>query len=404
MKGKTRFKKGVRMSPYRAKEFDKDLVLASYFGFIPVKTPHITKEDESGLRLIKDPYHELGYTLKKFPFGADLLEKIAILRTYNEWNLTNEPQPVLLAYRKPLSGSAHKKSIDYSLGLEILGLSGSSAEAILIRTILSILREEGFENLSVHINSLGDKDSVGDYERMIGGYVRKNIQNMSPETRKNVKRDIFEVVRCKEVGQEKVCEDAPRSLSFLSENSRIHFKEVLEFVESFDIPYTIAPALIASPGFCSHTIFEIGKENEKGEREILASGFWYSRLTKKLGFKKELPAIGATLSFKKKNKGPIAKSLPRPKFYLIQLGFQAKMKALQVVDILREAKVSVAHSLAKDKLQSQLGSAENMKVPYVMILGQKEAIENSVVIRDMSTRVQETILIKDLANYTKKLK
>jgi len=401
---RTQSKKGVKMSPYRVKEYDKDLLLASYFGFIPVKTPHITKEDESNLKTVKDVYLELGYVEKKFPFGADVLEKIAILRTYNEWNLANEAHPVLLAYRKPLGGSSHRKGADYSLGLEILGLSGSSAEAILIRTILSILRDEGFENLTVSLNTLGDKDSIADYERMIGGYVRKNIQNMSPEMRKAAKQDIFEVVRCKEVGQEKICEDAPRSISFLSENSRIHFKEVLEFVESFDVPYSISPAQIGSPAFCSHTIFEIHQENEKGEKEVLASGFWYSRLSKKLGFKRELPAVGATLCFKRKNKGAIVKNLPKAKFYLIQLGFQAKMKALQVVDILRKTKVAVAHSLAKDKLQSQLGSAENMKVPYVLILGQKEAIENSVVIRDMSTRVQETVLIKDLDHYIKKLK
>ena len=70
----------------------------------------------------------------------------------------------------------------------------------------------------------------------------------------------------------------------------------------------------------------------------------------------------------------------------------------------RKAKIAVIHSLTKDKMQSQMGSAENARVPYILLVGQKEAIENSVVVRDTNTRVQETVFLKDLPEYLKKLK
>jgi histidyl-tRNA synthetase len=401
---KNQKQKVKKIPSHGIKKFDRDFIIASHFGFTPVKTPEITKEDYNNLRLVKDPYHELGRLSLEHPFGPDVLEKITLLRTYTEWGLSNEPHPILIAYHKPLSGSEHRKTTDYALGLEIMGLHSSAAEAIIIRTALSILESEGFENLSINVNSLGDRESISDFERVIGIYVRKNINAMSAELRKAVKEDIFEVVRVRDPKCEKIHDDAPKSISFLSENSRIHFKEVLEYIEGFDIPYNIVPSLIASPSFCSNTIFEIVSVNSKGEKIILASGFRYSRLPKKVGFKKELPAVCMTLSFKKKGHGASVKNLPKIKFYLIQLGFQAKVKSLHVVDVLRQARVAVAHSLAKDKLQSQLGTAENMRVPFVIIIGQKEALENSVVIRDMSTRVQETVLISNLAKYIKKLK
>lgn len=400
---KSRTKK-ERLVSHGVREYDRELILTSYFGFTPIETPEITKSDRNNIKVVKDPYQELERLRSEYPFGPDVLEKIAILRTYTDWKFANGPHPVFLSYHKPLGGSAHRRGSELTLGLEILGLSSSGAEAILIRTALSILEDEGFSNLTIRLNCLGDKESVADFERIINVYARRNINAMTTELRNAIKDDVFEVVRVCDPKCEKIQEAAPKSISFLTENSRMYFKEVLEYIESFNLPYVIEPTIIASPSFCSHTIFEIVNGDEKGEREVLATGFRYSRLSKKLGLKRELSAIGATISYKKKGSKTTVKNLPKPKFYLIQLGFQAKVKSLEVINVLRIAKVAIAHSLAKDKLQSQMGTAENMKVPYVLIIGQKEALENSVVVRDMSTRVQETVLIKDLAHYIKKLK
>jgi histidyl-tRNA synthetase len=41
---------------------------------------------------------------------------------------------------------------------------------------------------------------------------------------------------------------------------------------------------------------------------------------------------------------------------------------------------------------------------YAIIFGQKEALENSVIFRDMSNRSQETIKIPKLLEYIKNIK
>ena len=45
-----------------------------------------------------------------------------------------------------------------------------------------------------------------------------------------------------------------------------------------------------------------------------------------------------------------------------------------------------------------------MGVRYAIIFGQKEAIENSVIVRDMSNRSQETVKLDKLLEYLKELK
>jgi histidyl-tRNA synthetase len=60
--------------------------------------------------------------------------------------------------------------------------------------------------------------------------------------------------------------------------------------------------------------------------------------------------------------------------------------------------------LGRDKFGSQFAHVEKSKVPYVIIMGKKEFIENSVMVRENMTRTQETVPIHELAEYVKKFK
>lgn len=380
------------------KLFDRPTLIALNYGFSPSPAPQISKKDYDGCKGFHDPALHAEIIKNSAPFAYDIAEKNCILRTYLENNWEDTPHPIEISFKKPFPGSDWRRPSEQILGLEILGFSGSTAEAVIMRSAISILEEEGYDNLSIALNSVGDKDSVGDYEKMLGNYIRKNIQNMPAELRSEVKKSIYSIIRNKDPRFEKWSTEAPKSMSFLTESSRIHFKEVLEYVESFDLPYMIDTTLVGCPEFVSHVIFEI----RQGDT-VLANGYRYSRLSKKLGFKRELPAIGATIAWKK-GKEQAPQTSQKPKFYLIQLGFGAKIHALKTLEVLRKAKIAVIHSLTKDKMQSQMGSAENARVPYILLVGQKEAIENSVVVRDTNTRVQETVSLKDLPEYLKKLK
>ena len=96
--------------------------------------------------------------------------------------------------------------------------------------------------------------------------------------------------------------------------------------------------------------------------------------------------------------------IKKPKIYFIQLGFEAKLKSLSVIELLRKAKIPIAQSLNKDSLATQLSTAERLNVPYTIIFGQKEAMEGTVIVRNMENRSQDTISIEKLPEYLKKIK
>ena len=151
-------------------------------------------------------------------------------------------------------------------------------------------------------------------------------------------------------------------------------------------------------------------ENENTEPKepiVLAQGGRYDYLAKKLGYRKDTPSVGITIEVDHIIDSPSHKPIsPRiqkkPKVYFIQFGFEAKLKSLTVIETLRVAHVPITQSLAKDRLSAQLLVAERLNIPYTIILGQREALDNTVIIRNMATHSQETISIDKLSEYIKK--
>jgi histidyl-tRNA synthetase len=368
-------------------ELDRALLVAAYFGFSPITAPKITKDDIALTQECGNHPH----------FNA--ADKLSVMRTYLEQNLASLPHPLALAYKR----MERKKTNTYTL--HFIGSTSGIAEATLIRAALSILSEEGCKNLRVDINCLGDKESIHLYERELTNYVRKFGVEFSEEFKQSVKEDVFNLFRLGTPEAISLREIAPSAITFLSPQSRIYFKEVLEYIEALGIEFRLTPELVGERNQSSHTIFAI-KDTEDKEENTLAIGYRYSRLGRYLGLRKEIPMTGVTVfaSSEKDNGGKIYKDLPKPKFYLVQLGREAKIKTLCLIESLREHSIPVHHFLGRDKLTTQLSNADNLRVSHLIIIGQKEALDNTATVRNISTRAQDTINLVDLPRYLKHIK
>ena len=393
-------KKKIKIKPektYIATETDKIGEIAHQYGFTVIKPPHITPEDISKSKHFKE-----------FDFFHDAEEKIALTRWYMEENLQSKSQPIMIHYKKPLHGSStRKKPKDEVYGFEIMGSAKSTGEALLIKTALAIIGDLGYKDVCVDINSIGDKESINRFEREIGTYYRKHGSELPAKIRQEFKKDHYSILTDGSLDSEPFRKCMPQTIGSLSDLSRAYFKEILEFIEAFGVPYKIKPSIISNKLFASNTVFEIRQNTDgNGEGPLLASGYRYNYLAKKIGSKREIPSVGMTITVKKNpkfHKKIIVKKIKKPSFYLVQLGETAKLKALNIVEILRKNKISIYHSITKDKITGQLTSAEYMCASHVLIIGQKEAIENTVVIRNITTRAQDTMPIMELIDFLKKI-
>ncbi len=386
---------------------DKIGEIALYYGFIPHETVEIKKPDiDLAKDMLDHDYIDEDNGEMRLPLHVE--EKIALLRTYTEKDFQSFSQPVMLYLKAPFKNPLIKKASEYPryCDLEVLGNSKSIGEATLIQTAKAILAEEGYKNICIEINSVGDKDSIARFTRDLTNYYRKHINDIHAECRQLLKKDPFELLACKNEKCKQINENAPQTMGFLSEVSRTHFQEVLEYLEALDIPYRINNNLIGNKKYCSETIFEIvnlDHETDPKAQRTLAIGVRYDGLSKKIGFKKEVAGVGLSLLVKGKRE-ELRKEVKKtrvPQVYFIQLGFEAKLMSLKVIEILRTAKIPVYQALPKDKLGAQVSLAEKNQTPYTIIIGKKEAMEGTAIVRDTITRSQETIKIEHLPTYLK---
>jgi histidyl-tRNA synthetase len=337
------------------------------------------------------------------------------MRAYIEHGMQSEPQPVMFyqygpvfRHDKPQRGRYRQF---WQFDVDALGSEKSIVDALVLKTVCTILQEAGAENISVDINSIGDKECRPQYIRELSNYYKKHLSSLPQIDRERLKTNPLRILDSKEEKTKEINEGAPDSISYLCPACKKHFKEVLEYLEEIGIPYTINKNLVRGLSYYTRTVFEVIEERggEEGTPLTIAAGGRYDYLGKQLGSKKDVPAIGISIGVDRILTMPwYKKQTPRimkkPKIYFIQLGADAKLKSLNVIEILRKAHIPIMQSLSKDSLGSQLAVAEKLGVPYTIIFGQKEAMDNTVIVRDMKTRSQDTVKIDALSDYIKHLK
>ena len=402
--------------------FEKAQEVAVYYGFKPIETPILEHEEVfvSAIGEGTDIIDKEMYTFKTK--GGDKLAlrpeyTASVMRAYLEHGMQTLPQPVMLysygqtfRHDKPQRGRWRQFR---QFNLEILGTPKSIADALIIRTLTPILEEYGFKDLIVDINSMGDKETRPAFIKELTNYYKKHIESLCKDCVERLKTNPLRLLDCKQPECQPFKDNAPSSLSFLSNDARCHFKEVLQYLEEMGIQYRVNNSLVRGQSYYTRTVFEVIKVDvgENGaEKEItITGGGRYDNLAKMMGSKKDVPAIGTGLSMERIMMFPECKKIsPRiiktPKVYFIQLGFEAKLKSLCIMETLRKNRIPVYQSISKDSLSAQLSSAEKMEVPYCIIFGQKEAMDNTVIVRNMSTRSQDTVKIDALTDYIKHLK
>jgi len=332
-------------------------------------------------------------------------EKVKVLKYYSKDNdLKREIPKSMLFYNKPIVIEKGAKKTGNTIGLDLIGVDNALAEAMVIQTALSILKDEGYKDLSIEINSIGDKESVKRFEKELVAYYKTRGDDLKAPEKKKVNIDhAMELFTSDKDYMQDINAEAPKPIYFLSDPSSAHFKEVLEFLEEIDMPYSISDSLIGDKNYFSKVIFVIkGRIGKEKEAKILARGGRYDELAGEVTRKRKIAAVGLSMDFKAKTKKPTHKATD-VSIHLIKIGFNAKLKSLEIMEAMKKVGAPLRHSLDEKKISHQIEHAVENDAAYALIVGQREANKNKVLVRNMETSAQDEIKIEDLAKYMKKL-
>jgi len=291
-------------------------------------------------------------------------------------------------------------------GLHIAGASESVGEVVLLKTLAAITNEWGAPLARVRLNALGDKDSKMRYARELSFYFRKHLNSLCDECRAKAATDPLAPFVCQSEQCRAVAANAPRAMNFLSEKSRSHFRDVLEHIEGLGLPYELDDLLVADERE-SQLLFAFDLAGPDATVEA-AMGGRFDEYVRKASNRKDASGLSASIFFRKQGLAAAsfgtAQPVRAPRVFFVQLGLRAKLQGLSVIDELRHAQVPVMQTFDSAKLSPQLAAARAAGVSHLIIMGQREALDRTVIVREIDNSAQQIVQLAHLPRFLKTLR
>ena len=389
---------------------------ANSYNFQKIETPILEPAElfSKGVGLTTDIVRKEMYSFKTK--GGDFVTlrpegTASVVRTFIEKGMRSLPQPVKLWYFGPFFRHERQQLGRYrqfhQFGFEVLGEYSPIIDAQIIKICYSILKKLGLKNFSLEINSIGCKKCRSCFKKELQVFLKRKKAGLCKNCQKRLKENPLRILDCKEEKCQRIISKAPQTVDYLCEECHNHFKEVLEFLDELGLPYKLNTHLVRGLDYYTKTVFEIINSNEKIKKiGTLIGGGRYDNLVKLLG-RKDIPACGASggieriIDLMKFENIKIPKTSEK-KVFLVQLGNLAKKRSLKLFEELRESKIKTIENFSKNSLNAQLKIADRLKIRHVLIFGQKEALENNILIRDMEKGTQKQIKLKNIVREIKK--
>jgi histidyl-tRNA synthetase len=286
-----------------------------------------------------------------------------------------------------------------------VGAPGAIAEAILIAVAHALADEAGIKERVVGINSIGADDSSARYMRELGSYLRKYADMIPPALMQGITDDPLSVLMQLAEKKHPLVERAPQSMEYLNEDERRHLWAVLEYLEAAHVYYELNPLVLGSRDCWNHTLFEVHAIDPDTQTLVpFIRGGRYDALVRR-SQNAGTCAVGMSIMCEVRGKRslPTARAQDKaPSLYFAHLGPEAKRKSIPVLESLRRADIAVRHALTYDQIADQMTTAKVLGVPFMLIMGHKEAMEDTVLVRDTRTNAQYAVPASDLPGYLRK--
>ncbi len=365
---------------------NKARAVGQYYGFTPLSTLTAAAR---GTARAKTNYPDTLANVSLDPIAETVVSFLKQCR--NAACAPTQKQPLFIWHTNIAQGRPAQKKA--TIQFHALGADRAIADAVVIRALIALIRDLYHEEPVVRINSMGDKETRARYARELSNFFKKRSSTLPEECLTRAKQDVLlaaELIIARECA-----EDLPAPTEHLSDASRKRFEDLLEYLEMTETPYELARTLI-SRSMWNDTCFDISV----GGRRI-AWGSRYNDLVRHIFPGAPFSATGAVLHIA--SEGSVVKKAtsPRLRFSFVHIGDEAKRLSIILAEDFRKARVSLAQDIGVESLTEQIHLAERRGSPYLLIMGRKEALEGSAILRNRQTH-EETVL--PLAGLAERLK
>ncbi|MBU1122279.1 MAG: histidine--tRNA ligase [Candidatus Omnitrophota bacterium] len=288
----------------------------------------------------------------------------------------------------------------HHIGAEAIGSNSFYLDAEIISLSMRILDIIGVREKSLNINTLGCSLDKVNFSKDLKKKLIGNKSKFCQDCQRRIQKNPLRVIDCKN----KTCKSEVATLnigeSHLCSDCRQHFNDLRVLLDELGIDYTYSPHLVRGLDYYTNTVFEI-TSSQLGSQDAIGAGGRYNELIQCLGGP-SISAIGFALGVERLML-ILDKSSPRKgiSVYVATVDDNLKTQALKLTQQLRGEGIRVDTGYLKKSLKGQLRYAQKKGAKFVVIMGEEEIAQNSVMLKDMDTATQEKVKIDAVVNKIK---
>ncbi|MDL2270089.1 histidine--tRNA ligase [Desulfosarcina sp. OttesenSCG-928-A07] len=374
------------------------------FGFREIRIPIMEKTElfARGIGEVTDIVEKEMYTFSDR--GGDMLTlrpeaTASICRSYIQHKMAAQ-DPVRKFYtigpmfrrERPQKGRYRQF---YQIDAEVLGIAGPHADSELILLAHTLFQRLAVTDTVCRLNSLGCPVCRPKFKAALSALLDSAASSLCPDCLRRKDKNPLRVLDCKAAGCRAAMEDAPMIIDFLCDECRCHFEAVTDTLSQLNVPFEIDKHLVRGLDYYTRTAFEI-QTHALGAQSAVAGGGRYDGLVEVLGGP-PTPAIGFAVGFDRLAEivGATTVIPARPvDLFIAALGDTARRLAFEWSMTLKLAGITTEMIVDDKSLKAQMKQANRLGANQVLIMGEAELADGTVVLRDMATKAQRDIPVE----------
>lgn len=331
-----------------------------------------------------------------------------VVRSFIENKMYGDNLPVkvyyngtMYRYERPQSGRDRELT---QFGVEVLGSDDELVDAEVISIPVNIFKILGLQEIKVNINSLGDTESRNIYREALINYFTPYKKSLCEDCQKRLEKNPLRILDCKIDKDLDIMKNAPVTIDYLNEESKLRFENVKKYLDEMEINYEVVPTLVRGLDYYNHTVFEIEAKVEGfGSNNVLAAGGRYNGLVKLLGGP-ETSGIGFAAGIgrillalqKEKISIPINNSIDA---FILYVNEEEKNYSAKLTQALRLSGFIVETEYNNRSLKSQFKQADRLNSKVLIILNSEEINSGKLKVKNNITKEEQLINIEELIDY-----
>jgi histidyl-tRNA synthetase len=290
----------------------------------------------------------------------------------------------------------------YQLNAEIFGVNSPLVDVELIFLLVTLFSRLSVSDVEVHINSLGCPECRPTFTAVLSDFLTSSSGDLCLDCVRRKDRNPLRVLDCKVPACREAMAHAPSIPDYLCPACSQHFETVKTALDAINVPFTLDKRLVRGLDYYTRTTFEI-QTGSLGAQSAVAGGGRYDGLVKALGGP-DTPATGFAVGFDRLaeitglNRNDFIKT---PDIYLAALGEKSLSLAFEWKSALCLMGIKTEMDFGGKSLKSQMKRADRLGATHVLIVGDNEIKQGSVILRNMTTKEQITIPIEHVVETIK---